>query len=959
MIIHCTIDGRAHTYSVRGKETLLQMLREFGCISVRDSDDAEGFAGSDTVIVNDVPVYANLMLAALAEGAEIRTAHSLSVKGELNAVQQAMIDAGVVQSAYNAPAAALLLTWLLEHNANPSREDIKEVLSSIFIRDAGYEHYFLAVQLAREKMEKGVYETQIAPEFREHLTYVGKVKSKIDGRQLVAGWKSFVEDRVEVGANILIMLRSPHAHAYINSIDTTEAEQAPGVVTIITAFNCPDVYYMAAGQGNPEPSPYDRRLFNRKVRHVGDRVAAIVARTEEQAKAARDLIKVEYEVLKPVFTVDEAMAADAPIVQNGKAEYLSGEPDNLEQYNSGVDEREGKVIYPFPLHADNRHNVAAAAHGSIGDVDKGFSEAEVVIERTYESSQVQCTPLEPHLAFTKIDNDRLVIHASTQVPFHLRRIVARVCQIPENKIHVIKEKVGGGYGSKQDILVEDVVAYATWITKEPIYYRNTREEEFIANSTRHVMKMKVKLGAKKDGTITSVYMDVRANTGPYGNHCLTVPMNACSKTLPLLKAPNMKFDVTTYYTNIPPTGAYQGYGAPKGTYALMTAIGELAAELTMDPLEIVKMNHVEKGYMLEILKSLGEGREGTVVPVGSCGLRKALDQGAKMINWGVMERSEDPEWHIGKGFAMIQQGSGLPGLDHSTCDVVLNTDGTAMIHSGGSDLGTGLDTISVKVVCEILRLPMDKVSILSGDTDNTMFDTGAYASSGTYFSANASLKAAQDLKKKILAEAALQMEEEEADLELQDPGKVVSRKTGKELTYLTLSHDATTGVGRGQLVGYGSFVTNDAAIPYGAHFAQVAVNIRTGEIKVQKFYGLQDAGTPINPELALCQMYGAAQKSIGHSLYEEMILDEKGVCLTPDFTRYGVPMVSEQPEDFKMVLIDEDDDFGPYGAKSISEIATNGAAPALANAIHDAVGVWIRTWPFTPEKILRELGKIS
>jgi len=959
MIIHCTIDGRPHTYSVRGKETLLQMLREFGCISVRDSDDAEGFAGSDTVIVNDVPVYANLMLAALAEGAVIRTAHSLSVKGELNAVQQAMIDAGVVQSAYNAPAAALLLTWLLEHNDNPSREDIKEVLSSIFIRDAGYEHYFLAVRLAKEKMEKGVYETQIAPEFRENLTYVGKVKSKIDGRQLVAGWKSFVEDRVEVGANILIMLRSPHAHAYINSIDTTEAEQAPGVVTIITAFNCPDVYYMAAGQGNPEPSPYDRRLFNRKVRHVGDRVAAIVARTEEQAKAARELIKVEYEVLKPVFTVDEAMAADAPIVQNGKAEYLSGEPDNLEEYNRGVDEREGKVIYPFPLHADNRHNVAAAAHGSIGDVDTGFSEADVVIERTYESSQVQCTPLEPHLAFTKIDNDRLVIHASTQVPFHLRRIVARVCQIPENKIHVIKEKVGGGYGSKQDILVEDVVAYATWITKEPIYYRNTREEEFIANSTRHVMKMKVKLGAKKDGTITSVYMDVRANTGPYGNHCLTVPMNACSKTLPLLKAPNMKFDVTTYYTNIPPTGAYQGYGAPKGTYALMTAIGELAAELTMDPLEIVKMNHVEKGYMLEILKSLGEGREGTVVPVGSCGLRKALDQGAKMINWGVMERSEDPEWHIGKGFAMIQQGSGLPGLDHSTCDVVLNTDGTAMIHSGGSDLGTGLDTISVKIVCEILRLPMDKVSILSGDTDNTMFDTGAYASSGTYFSANASLKAAQDLKKKILVEAALQMEEDESDLELQDPGKVVSKKTGKELTYLTLSHDATTGVGRGQLVGYGSFVTNDAAIPYGAHFAQVAVNIRTGEIKVQKFYGLQDAGTPINPELALCQMYGAAQKSIGHSLYEEMVLDEKGVCLTPDFTRYGVPMVNEQPEDFKMVLIDEDDDFGPYGAKSISEIATNGAAPALANAIHDAVGVWIRTWPFTPEKILRELGKIS
>ncbi len=959
MIIHCSIDHRKISYSVRGAETLQVMLKELGYISVRNSDDAEGFAGSDIVIVNDVPVYANLMLAALVEGADICTPHCLSSKGEINEVQQAMIDAGVVQSAYNAPAAALLLTWLLSHNPDPTREEIAEVLTSIFIRDAGYEHYFLAVQLAKEKMQTGEYSTEIAPEFRKNLEYVGKVKPKVDGRQLVAGWKSFVEDRVEPGANTLLMLRSPHAHAYINAIDISEAEAAPGVIAVITAFNCPDVYYMSAGQGNPEPSPYDRRLFNRKVRHVGDRVAAVVARTEAQAKAARDLIRVEYEVLKPVLTVEDAMAPGSPIVQNGKAEYLSGAPDDLDAYNAGVDEREGKVIYPFPLHADNRHNVAAAAHGGIGDVEQGFKEADIVIERTYKSSQVQCTPLEPHLVFTKIDNDRLVIHASTQVPFHLRRIVARVCQIPENRIHVIKEKVGGGYGSKQDILIEDVVAYATWITKEPIYYRNTREEEFIANSTRHVMKITVKMGAKKDGTITSVYMDVRANTGPYGNHCLTVPMNACSKTLPLLKAPHMKFDVTTYYTNIPPTGAYQGYGAPKGSYALMTCIGELADELNMDPLDIVKMNHVEKGYMLEILKSLGEGREGTVVPVGSCGLRKALDQGADMINWGVHEHSDQPEWHIGKGFAMIQQGSGLPGLDHSTCDVVLNTDGTAMIHSGGSDLGTGLDTISVKVVCEVLKLPMDQVSILSGDTDNTMFDTGAYASSGTYFSANASLKAANDLKAKILREAALQMEENEGDLSLQAPGKVVSGRTGKELSYLTLSHDALTGVGRGQLVGYGSFVTNDAAIPYGAHFAQVAVNIRTGEIKVQKYYGLQDAGTPINPELALCQMYGAAQKSIGHSLYEEMILDEKGVCLTTDFTRYGVPMVNEQPKDFKMVLIDEDDDYGPFGAKSISEIATNGAAPALANAIHDAVGVWIRTWPFTPEKILRELGKIS
>ncbi|MFA5468321.1 MAG: molybdopterin cofactor-binding domain-containing protein, partial [Sphaerochaetaceae bacterium] len=469
----------------------------------------------------------------------------------------------------------------------------------------------------------------------------------------------------------------------------------------------------------------------------------------------------------------------------------------------------------------------------------------------------------------------------------------------------------------------------------------------------------VKMGAKKGGQLTAIYMDVRANTGPYGNHCLTVPMNACSKTLPLLNCPNIAFDVITYYTNIPPAGAYQGYGAPKGSYALMTCLAEMADVIKVDPLEMAKINHVERGFMLEILKSLGEGREGTPVPVGSCGLRKALDEGAQMIDWGKKEVSADPNWQIGKGFAMIQQGSGLPGLDHGMCDVVMNTDGTFMIHSGGSDLGTGLDTISVKCVSEVMCVEMDLVSILSGDTDNTMFDTGAYASSGTYFSGGATLKAALDLKRKVLAEAALQMEEQEEDLEVRSPGEVYSKKSGKVLPYPVLIHQAVSGLGRGQLVGYGSFATEDAAIPYGAHFAQVAVNVKTGEIKVQKFYALQDAGTPINPELALCQMYGAAQKSIGHTLYEDMVLDEKGVCVTPDFTRYGVPMISEAPLDFKSVLIDEDDEFGPYGAKSISEIATNGAAPAIANAIFDAVGVWIRSWPITPEKILREMGKIN
>ena len=716
---------------------------------------------------------------------------------------------------------------------------------------------------------------------------------------------------------------------------------------------------MQAGQGNPEPSPHDRRLFNRKVRHVGDRVAGIVAKNKEIAEKAASLIKVEYEPLKGVYTVEEAMAEGAPLVHNGVVEYRSGAPDNLEEYNKGhEDEREGKVVYQFPLHADIRRNLAASNKGQIGDVEKGFEEADAIVEATYQTSQIQHTPLEPHVCYATVEGGRLVVHASTQVPYHVRRIVSWVCQIPENKVHVIKERVGGGYGSKQDILVEDLTAYCAWITGKPVYYRNTRAEEFYANSTRHPMRVHVKIGGKKDGTITAIFMEVKANTGPYGNHALTVPMNSCSKTLPLFAVDNMKYDLEVYYTNTPPAGAYQGYGTPKGTYGLMMAMAELAEKLGIDYKTMVEKNHVESGYMLEILKGLGEGREGNVVPVGSCGLTEAIEKGCKMIKWGEKEESGDPDWKIGKGFAMIMQGSGLPGLDHAEAIAKLETDGTVILNSGGADIGTGLDTISAKIVSEILCLPMDRITVVSGDTDSCAFDTGAYASSGTFFSGNASLVATKKLKEMILEEAAKQMEEDKEDLDVKAPGVVWSKKSGKELTYGDLSHTAISGSGRGQIIAHGSFVTTASSVPYGAHFAQVAVNIKTGEVKVQKFYALQDAGTPINPEAALCQMYGAVMKSIGHSLYEGIILDKDGNTLNANLTDYGTPMIYEAPEDFKSVLIDVDDPDGPFGAKSISEIACNGAAPAIGIAIHDACGVWVRSWPMSPEKILKGLGKI-
>lgn len=955
--IRCTIDRIPKRLVAEAHETVAEVLKRYGYRSVRTSDDAEGFAGSDTILVDGILKYASLMNIQMISGSTIATAHGLSNRNSLSVIQQAMVEAGVVQSAYNAPAAALILDDLLRRHPDPTDEQITEALMGFFNRATGYKQFYAAVHLAAERLKDDSFSMSMAPEFRDELRVVGKVREKIDAAKLVAGHKAFVEDMVEPGSCHLKMLRSPHAHAYITRIDTSRAEQLEGVLLVITHENCPDRYYGKAGQGFPEPSPYDSRMFNQKVRHVGDRVAAVVAQTPEIAREALSRIEVEYELLQPVLTIEQAAALDAPVVQNGFVEYVAGAPEDLEEYNSSSDGRDGKVIYQFPLHADPKRNIAARASGSIGDVSIGFQQADCIIERTYSSSQIQCTPLETHISYAKMDGDRVILHASTQVPWHLRRIVATALGIGENKVHVIKERVGGGYGSKQDILLEDVTAYAAYVTGMPVLYHYTREEEFIGNSTRHPMDITVKLGAKKDGRLTAVYMDVKANTGPYGNHCLTVPMNACSKSLPLLMCDNIAFDVTTYYSNIPPTGAYQGYGAPKGSYALMTAMGELASELDTDLLELIELNRVREGSLLEILRCLGEGREGTPAYVKSCGLDEALRIGAEKIGWGTKESVDDPDVKVGKGLAIIQQGSGLPGLDHSCADIKMLSDGSFMLHSGGADLGTGLDTVSVKFAAEVLCVDMEKVAILSGDTDNTPFDTGAYASSGTFFSGSASKLAAEDLREKILVSAARILEEPVENLHVEYPGKVVC-SSGRELSYYQISQNVQAGLGSGQLTGFASFTTEDSAFPYGAHFAQVSVNTRTGVVHVDKYFALQDCGTPINPELALGQIYGGVFKSIGHTLYEQMVLDSQGRCLTTDLKDYGVPMASELPDSFEAILVPTDDPYGPFGGKSVSEISCNGASPAIANAIYDACGIWMRSWPFSPEKVLRALGNI-
>lgn len=955
MIVTFKLNGRPVSWDCPEGESLKAALRRKGIVSMRDGCDGEGSCGLCAVILDGRTVNSCTLLAAQAEGREIYTVEHFSRDRKLSVVQRALIDAACVQCGYCTPAVVLAVHSLLERSPEPTKEEVKDALSGTLCRCTGYEQFHNAVRIAAKRLKDPGYSEAAAPEFRPDLRHVGKDREKVDAAALARGEKAFVEDRVDSDACHLALLTSPHAHAWIKRIDAAEALEMPGVVAVLTHENCPDRVYTTAGQGFPEPSPHDQRMFSRKVRHAGDRVAAVLAETPEQARAALKSLKVEYEVLKPVLSIAEARAPGAPVVHSGEVRYVSGEaPAGTSTAGDG---RDDPIVYQFPLHADPHRNLAASVADGIGDIEKGFAEADVVIERTYKGNRVQCTPMEPHVVYAKVDGGRLVLHASTQVPWHVRRIVSRAVGIPENKVRVIKERVGGGFGAKQDIVLEDVAGYLAWTTGRPVFFRYDREQEFVSSRTRHLMEITVKLGAKKDGRLTAVLMKVDADTGPYGQHCLTVPMNAVSKSLPLVLCDNARFEVKSYYTNLTPAGAYQGYGAPKGSFALQTALAELAAELGMDQLDLIERNRVRSGSRIEILRSLGEGRPGAAVTLGECGLGEMIDRGRKAFGWGGPKPApEGPDWRVGRGAVIVQQGSGLPGLDAANAEVRLLPDGTVLMLSGGADLGTGLDTVTAKAAAEILGLDMEDVAVVSGDTDTTPFDKGAYASSGTFFSGNAAVKAAEDLRAKILAAASAVLGEPVSDLAIAYRG-IVRGKKG-ETTLAELAHMSTQGEHHGDLIGIGGFKTEHAAFPYGAHFAEAAVNVRTGDVKLTRFHAYQDCGTPINPALALGQIYGGILKAVGHSLYEEMLYDKDGRCVNPRFLDYKIPTIWEVPEDFHVELVPVADEVGPFGGKSVSEISLNGAAPAISIAIHDAVGVWMREWPFTPERILKALGKI-
>lgn len=763
-------------------------------------------------------------------------------------------------------------------------------------------------------------------------TAVGKNPRRLDALKLALGKGTFTDDIAPEGMLHLRVLWSPHAHARIVSIDTTEAEKVPGVVLVLHHGNVPRVHYTTAGQGHPEPSPYDCYIFDKKVRFVGDRVACVAAETPEAAARAVKLIEVEYELLPAVLDPRDSMKEGAPVIH---------------------DQPEVTGLPGF----DAKRNIAAAMHVGYGDIDEAFKRAELVIERNYSVPYQAHVAIETHGAIAWLDeDDRLVVRVATQVPFHSRRILARILGIPLQRIRVIKPRIGGGFGGKQEVLLEDLPALVALRTRRPARLILDRAEDITSSRTRHPQILRWKTGVMKDGRLVAQELEVLANTGAYGAHALTVQSCTAGKTLPLYKADAYRFIMNAVYTNLPVGGAFRGYGGPQGFVAMEATMDEVANELGMDPTEFRRMNLIQPGDENPLAEALGEGKEGPPQRFRSCEIRECIDRGKAAIGWE--RRASLPRGGTvkrGMGMTCLMHGSGIPGVDMGSARIKLNEDGSFNLHVGATDIGTGSDTILAQIAAEALAVPVEKMIVYSSDTDMTPFDKGAYASSTTFITGQSVKKAADGVARQIM-DAAHEMWRHAGDPCAREGLRVeasrVVRPDGKTLSYGDVCLSTFYSHDQHQIMDHGSHMTFECPPPFSAHFAEVEVDTETGGVKILRYVAAVDCGVAIHPKSAEGQTEGGAVQMMGYALSEDFIFDEKGKNLSDSFRHYKQFTSLDTPE-FETILVRSYEPAGPFGAKSVSEIPTDGPGPTLLNAIADAIGVRIRDLPITPEKVRR------
>ena len=759
---------------------------------------------------------------------------------------------------------------------------------------------------------------------------------KDDARKIVTGEARYTADYHDRFPDLLegVVVRSEIPHGIVTDIDTSEAEAMDGVVAVLTPWDdvVPDRLYSSSGQSYPEPSPWDLRVLREHVRFVGDPIAAIAATDSETADRAARALTVEYDEREAVTDPGAAMEPDAPTLFD---------PEDVENKQTG---------------ADYSNNIVSEFAGEIGDVEAAVDAApeERVLETEWETPyQSHCVP-EPHTTITYTDEDnRYNVITATQVPNHTRRQLAHLFDVPIRDVRVKKPRVGAGFGAKQEMAIEPIAFALHLAAGRPVKLEMSRQEEFYALRFRHPMQLRFRTAVDEDGNLTAMDLYTLENSGAYGTHGMTVASNVGTKALPLYpRVPNARFEGTVAHTNLPMGAAMRGYGAPQGHFVVEAHLDEVARRIGEDPVEFRRRHAVREGDLDEMTAILKDG-DRFARRIRSCGIEECIDRGKEAIGYDAIKQPAESHRHRGVGMALVAQGSGVAGKELGAAKLKMNEDGSFNLHVGGVDTGSGNDTMFSQVAAETLGCSPEDIVVTAADTDVTPHDYGAYASSTTYISGRAVKKAAADAKKRLLYWGSKLLDEPAEQLET--GGQAVrSTETNETVSFEEIGYASIYGDDeREQIMGDGHHATDESPPPFGAQFLTVVVDDQTGEFEIEKLVFVADCGVAINPPLVEGQIEGGQHMSLEYAISGDLEFED-GQPQTLGFRDYGMPRTTDHPP-METLLVETHEPTGPYGAKSIGELPTNGVPPALSNAIRNAVGVRLTSLPVTDADIREAL----
>ena len=893
------INGKDFSQTPRAGQCLRTFLRELGHFGVKKGCDA-GDCGACTVLIDGEPVHSCLIPAFRADGHAVTTIEGLAPDGATHPMQQAFLDAQAFQCGFC--TAGMILTCASLNQAQ--RQDLGASLKGNLCRCTGYR----AIEDALNG-KTNVEDAAAGAAFGRSLPAPA-------GPQVVRGAARYTFDVAIEGLLHIKLLRSPHPHARIRSIDKTAALTVPGVHSVLTFEDAPDRLFSTARHEKAWMDPDDTRVLDDVVRFIGQKVAAVIAESEASAEEGCRRLKVDYDILPAVVDPAQAIAEGAPLIHGGKT--------------------------PEQRVANAQRNIVAESHGEFGDVADALARAAVTYEGTFTTQRVQHAALETHGGLAWVDPSGVLhVRSSTQTPFLTRRALTEIFDLPPDKVRVFCERVGGGFGGKQEMFVEDILALAALRTGRPVRLEFTREEQFIATSTRHPMRITVKAGADSHGKLTALQLDVLSNTGAYGNHAGPVLLHACGESIGVYNCPNKKVDAVVAYTNTVPAGAFRGYGLPQTLFAVEAAIDELAKGLGISPFEIRRRNIVKPGDPM--LSPPGHGD--TDIVYGSYGLDQCLDwvERAMQAEGPKVELSAD--WLIGEGIALTMIDTVPPGGHIADARISLREDGGFELTVGTAEFGNGTSTVHRQIAATALATTVEQIRLLQSDTAHGGHDTGAYGSTGTFVAGRATQAAAENLAEDLRIFASALTKTSPDICVLENDSTVCG---GQRLSFARLA-EAARAQGR-TLSANGTSQGTPRSVAFNVQGFRIAVNKGTGEIRILKSVHAADAGRVANPMQCRGQVEGGVAQSLGATLYEEMVIDDGGRVTNPRFRDYHLPCFADIPRT-EVFFADTTDALGPMGAKSMSESPYNPVAAALGNALADATGLRFTAVPFKPDRL--------